>query len=322
MEHKLTLDDLFSFIKNNIKYYIISFIVVVFAVIGISVYSSLSQDVIDGEDADNSLFSFILENKQGNIMNNSGAVKEALLTSLSKDQKLYQEYSNLLEVNYDNVKNIIIVSLSEVEKEDAVDQEKITDFFMNEIKNDSIDFFNDKGLYFVSYEPLEEVGVPNSESNLATGFSKKKIILLVGITIILTAVTGTILSSYMVSKDKKITQKFYLGSGFPVIDINSLKFDTLSEKIDAIKAIVNRDNKAKLILVEDEDLQKQLEKSVSDQSNTILNSLLNENAIKTDNRLPEEILIICSKDRTTKKWLKIQKELSDSFEVNVKYLFI
>ena len=311
----LSIKDIFSFFKSHLKIYLATLLLSIILVGGLFFYSSISQNKIKQiEEINVPLFSFILENEQGNIMNTSGAVKEVFLTSLEDSNQFKQEVVEKLTVSYDDISNTINVRF--VDTVSKSDEDQVKRFLIQELDEKKLSFFKNKTFYYVNNDinQANQNKLPITET-----VSKKKIILLVLVIFILTAIISTVLISWLEHKNKKVSQKFFLGDDVQTIDINSLDLSSKADQKRIIYSILNGTNTNKLVVSEDKQFINQLTTDNLDRVSGYyqLQDIENPVGEKT-----EELIIICVKQKTTKKWYKEQLEIGKALTNNIKTIYI
>lgn len=311
----LSIKDIFSFFKSHLKIYLATLLLSIILVGGLFFYSSISQNKIKQiEEINVPLFSFILENEQGNIMNTSGAVKEVFLTSLEDSNQFKQEVVEKLTVSYDDISNTINVRF--VGTVSKSDEDQVKRFLRQELDEKKLSFFKNKTFYYVNNDinQANQNKLPITET-----VSKKKIILLVLVIFILTAIISTVLISWLEHKNKKVSQKFFLGDDVQTIDINSLDLSSKADQKRIIYSILNGTNTNKLVVSEDKQFINQLTTDNLDRVSGYyqLQDIENPVGEKT-----EELIIICVKQKTTKKWYKEQLEIGKALTNNIKTIYI
>lgn len=311
----LSIKDICSFFKSHLKIYLATFLLSIILVGGLFFYSSMSQNKIEQtEEINVPLFSFILENEQGNIMNTSGAVKEVFLTSLEDSNQFKQEVVEKLTVSYDDISNTINVRF--VDTVSKSDEDQVKQFLRQELDEKKLSFFKNKTFYYVNNDinQANQNKLPITET-----VGKKKIILLVLMIFILTAIISTVLISWLEHKNKKVSQKFFLGDDVQTIDINSLDLSSKADQKRIIYSILNGTNTNKLVVSEDKQFINQLTTDNLDRVSGYyqLQDIENPVGEKT-----EELIIICVKQKTTKKWYKEQLEIGKALTNNIKTIYI
>lgn len=311
----LSIKDIFSFFKSHLKIYLATLLLSIILVGGLFFYSSISQNKIKQiEEVNVPLFSFILENEQGNIMNTSGAVKEVFLTSLEDSNQFKQEVVEKLTVSYDDISNTINVRF--VDTVSKSDEDQVKRFLRQELDEKKLSFFKNKTFYYVNNDinQANQNKLPITET-----VSKKKIILLVLVIFILTVIISTVLISWLEHKNKKVSQKFFLGDDVQTIDINSLDLSSKADQKRIIYSILNGTNTNKLVVSEDKQFINQLTTDNLDRVSGYyqLQDIENPVGEKT-----EELIIICVKQKTTKKWYKEQLEIGKALTNNIKTIYI
>lgn len=311
----LSPKDIYSFFKDHLRIYILSFVVSLLFVGGLFFYSTYSQSKIEDSNQKNQpLFSFILENSQGNIMTASGAIKQVYLTSLQEKKQFSNETLEKLSVTYNDIQNTIDVQLTNEVSEQ--EQKQISDLLQKEMANGELPFFDNKTYYFINKELEYNRIVPLQSSR---GISTKKIVLLVLVIIILTVGLGTLLVSWKEYKTRVITQKFTLGNDVQAIDINSLNLSDKQEKSNVINSLLNGTSKNKFLILEENEIidKSQITKNENTNIYSNLNTITNPVAFR-----PDEILIVCFKNNTTKKWYQEQLEIAKALTNTIKIIYI
>lgn len=311
----LSIKDICSFFKSHLQIYLATFLLSVIFVGGLFFYSNISQNKIERtEEINDPLFSFILENEQGNIINTSGAVKEVFLTSLEDSNQFKQEVIENLAVSYDDIRNTINVKFVDtVSKSDAA---QVKQFLKQELDEGKLSFFKNKTFYYVNTDLnlVKQKNLPITKT-----VSKKKIILLVLIIFVMTAISSTVLISWLEHKNKKISQKFFLGDDVQTIDINSLDFSSKADPKRIIYAILNGTHTNKLVVSEDEQFINQL---TADKLERVSGYYQLQDIENPVSEKIEELIIICVKQKTTKKWYKEQLEIGKALTNTIKTIYI
>lgn len=316
MDNKYTFENIYQYFKDNAKIYFGSFILSLFVIFGFYMYSShTDKQQVQVEDQLESqlLFSFILENEQGNIMNNSGAISRVFTTTLSQQDFFTKKMEKNFKVTYDDKSNSF-----EVYFEGDFNKSKISstrDFLVSQIQQNKMSFFKNKNLYFINDISNEQ----DEKNENEAGINKKIVVLCLVVVIVLTLIFGTLFANYLESRKKVINQKFYLSNDKTILDINSLKIQTKEQRASIINSIIMGNSKNKIVIVEsNSNLLNQI--SVNEEKVLVvsdLGELSKEISIE-----PEEILIICSKNKTTKIWYKRQIELARNSSNIVKIIYI
>ncbi|MGM9903587.1 hypothetical protein A5844_002293 [Enterococcus sp. 10A9_DIV0425] len=313
--NSLSPKDIYSFFKDHIKIYILSFVLSVVLIGGLFFYSSRSQNKLETNNQTNEpLFSFILENSQGNIMTASGAVKQVFLTSLQENGQFSDDVLEKLNVTYNDIQNTIDVQF--VEEVPEQKQKQISELLQQEMNNGELPFFKNKTFYYINKE------IENNRAStlqITEGVSTKKIILLVLVVIVITVGLGTLIVSWKEYKTKVITQKFTLGNDVQAIDIESLDLSSKQEKQSIINALLNGTSQNKFLVLENENIIEK-ENLIISEKTKVYSSL--ENIVEPVSFEPEEILIVCFKKNTTKKWYKEQVEIAKALTNSIKTIYI
>ncbi|MDA9462402.1 hypothetical protein B835_2347 [Enterococcus mundtii 3F] len=313
--NSLSPKDIYSFFRDHLKVYIVSFIISLLLVGGLFFYSNYSQSKIENTNQINRpLFSFILENSQGNIVTASGAVKQVFLTSLQEKNQFSDETLEKLSVGYNDIQNTIDVQFTDDVPEQ--EQKQISELLQKEMTNNELPFFDNKTFYYINKDIQFNKSLPVQVSE---GISIKKIILLVLVMIVITVGLGTLLVSWKEYRTKVITQKFTLGNDVQAIDINSLDLSTVEEKLNIINSLLNGSSKNKFLVLEENNIIDR--NQISKQNNTNIFSNLNH-IIEPVSFKPDEILIVCFKKNTTKKWYREQLEIAKALTNIIKIIYI
>lgn len=312
MDNKYTFQNIYLYLKKNLKFYTLSFFLSLAILCGLFLYSSTTekrQTEIENNAANKTVFSFILENEQGNLMNNSGALAQVFTTELSKTSFFSKDTESNFNVLYDDKSNSFKVFFDNSVKNSVVSETR--NYLTSAIEQNKIDFFASKKIYFIN----ENI----SSEDQPTGFSKKMLILAIGVIFVLTLLLGTLLASYFEKKKKIISQKFYLANSEMIIDINSLKAKTKENKISIINSIIRGNKKNKLIILAGDSEFKGL-LSFNETKNFVISDL---GDLKAELPIqPEEIVIICEQNKTEKVWYNRQIELAKNSVNTVKVIFI
>lgn len=312
MDNKYALEHIYQYFKVNIKTYILSFFVSILIVGALFMYSSATskqQVESQSEEERSVVFSFILENEQGNLMNNAGALNQILLTTLSEQKFFSKAAEDGFKVTYEDATNSFQVFFANEVDKSLVSKTK--DYLVLQIEQNKINFFNNKDIYFID----EQV----SNENGTTSVSKKNLILYIGLIIMLTIIIGTVIANFVEAKKEKISHKFYLANNIMVLDVHSLKLQTKEERIETIKSIINGNLNNKII-VKENNISVLRDLLINDKKAVVLSDLG-----KLETRLPidpEEIVIICEKDESSKIWYNRQVELAKNSVNIVKVIYI
>lgn len=312
--NKISPRDLYTFIKDNLIMYIISFFLSLVLTFGLFFYSSYTQKNVEKNvQEEQPLFSFILENSQGNIMNASGAVKQVFLTSLQDTKQFSEETLEKLNVSYNDIQNTMDVKF--ISDEQIPGQKQISDYLQKEINEGKLSFFNNKQVYYINKNiGNDQLIIPSSET-----ISTKKIIFIILIDGILTVVLGTILASWKQHNTKTITQSFMLGNDVQLIDIEALNLTTDQNKLNSINSLLNGNSKTKLLVLEENTSIKREE--LAENEHVMIYSNL-QNISKPVLFIPDEILIICFKKNTSKYWYRQQVEIAKALTNEIKTIYI
>lgn len=316
MDNKYTFQNIYLYLKKNLKFYALSFFLSLAILFGLFLYSNTTekrQTEIENNSTNKTVFSFILENEQGNLMNNSGALTQVFTTELSKTSFFPKDTESNFNVLYDDKSNCFQVLFDNSVKNSVVSETR--NYLTSAIEQKKIGFFASKKIYFIN----ENISSENiSSEDQSTGFNKKMLVLAIGVIFVLTLLLGTLLASYFEKKKKTISHKFNLANSEMIIDINSLKAKMKENKISIINSIVRGNQKNKLIIVAGNSEFKDL-LSFNETKNFVISDL---GDLKAELPIqPEEIVIICEQNRTEKIWYNRQIELAKNSANTVKVIF-
>lgn len=314
MDNKYTFEHIYGYLKNNVKIYILSLFFSVAIVFGLFLYSNHTekQKIQDENNFENqTVFSFIIENEQGNIMNNSGALTRVFLTELTKTSFFGKDVENKFNVQYDDQSNSFHIFFNDNVKKSIVEETRT--YLNSQMEQNKIKFFVNKKIYFIN-ENVESDVTPTD-----TSMGKKVLILFAGLIIVLTLLFGTILANYFERKRKTISQKFYLSDSEMIIDVNSLVKQETIKKVTILNSLIKGNYNNKLIIIESHSDLK--EKLSFDKTKAFIVSDLG-NLESEFPIVPEEVFIICEQGETTKEWFNRQIELVQNSVNIVKVIYI
>lgn len=214
----------------------------------------------------------------------------------------------------------------------------IADVYFNMISNEDSPFFDNKTVYVVtepevikSYE-MESDSIPNSDLdiNVEERFSYKKIILYTAIALVISIFGGIFMALIRNLLKKEVTDiyGFAFKDNDTILNISNNKYQNENEKYDQmIHAILHPERDSKLILSEQE-LDNYIVEKLKDKSNMKTNKhqtsiLFNSSVSSVNPTLSfDEVIIICKKNYTTKKWYETQRELLKIYKSEIKVILI
>ncbi len=375
-----TIDELLSFLKDNLKIILLTTVsgLILFAVgIGYTVYTdSKIEGTIEEQETlipeiDDSIaleeqftpeetellveklqetgvaFSFYLEKESADPFKSPDLLKE-LLISPTVLQNLEQGTNTKIEpspelavdVTLDPENLLLTVTIG---TGNVANNKIIADAYFKVISEEQSPFFDNKSVY-IAAEPesiniiTDEKEITDAKLNTATNFgglSIKKIIFLTVIVIVAGAIVG-IMISLIVSLLKKEVNEIY---GFAYKDedkflnisnVQNNSDDEVSTQI--VHSIIHPAKKVKLVLSEedlDEAMIAKLKKEANTQSGKELR-LSNEPMILIANSIIDidpkividEIVFICKKNKTSKKWYEKQRKLLEIYDAVIKVILV
>ncbi|WP_373472220.1 hypothetical protein [Carnobacterium alterfunditum] len=380
MKNLPTIDELLSFLKDNLKIILLTTVsgLILFAVgIGYTVYTdSKIEGTIEEQETlipeiDDSIaleeqftpeetellveklqetgvaFSFYLEKESADPFKSPDLLKE-LLISPTVLQNLEQGTNTKIEpspelavdVTLDPENLLLTVTIG---TGNVANNKIIADAYFKVISEEQSPFFDNKSVY-IAAEPesiniiTDEKEITDAKLNTATNFgglSIKKIIFLTVIVIVAGAIVG-IMISLIVSLLKKEVNEIY---GFAYKDedkflnisnVQNNSDDEVSTQI--VHSIIHPAKKVKLVLSEedlDEAMIAKLKKEANTQSGKELR-LSNEPMILIANSIIDidpkividEIVFICKKNKTSKKWYEKQRKLLEIYDAVIKVILV
>lgn len=287
-------------------------------------------------------FSFYMENDSGDSFLANSLMNE-LLTSEDVLKKVEEEAGTSIEPSPELAVQVTLnpntqVMTLKVGTGDKQKNQLIADAYFNIISNEDSPFFDNKKVYVVtepevikSYE-MESDSIPNSDLdiNVEERFSYKKITLYTAIALVISIFGGIFIALIRNLLKKEVTDIY--GFAFKdtdtILNISNNKYQNKNEKYDQmIHAILHPARESKLILSEEE-LDNYIAKKLMDKSNmeTKKNQtsiLFNSSVSSVDPSLSfDEVIIICKKHYTTKKWYETQRELLKIYKSEIKVILI
>ncbi|SDQ14470.1 hypothetical protein LHA31_11425 [Carnobacterium viridans] len=287
-------------------------------------------------------FSFYMENDAGepflaNSLMNELLTSEDVLKKIEEETDTSIDPSPELAVQVTLNPNTQVMTLK-VGTGDKQKNQLIADAYFNMISNEDSSFFDNKAVYVVtepevikSYE-IESDSIPNSDLdiNVEERFSYKKIILYTAIALIISIFGGIFIALIRNLLKKEVTDiyGFAFKDNDTILNISNNKYQNKDEKYDQmIHAILHPERDSKLILSEEE-LDNYIVEKLMDISNIKTNK--NQNSILFSSSVSsvnptlsfDEVIIICKKHSTTKKWYETQRELLKIYKSEIKVILI
>ncbi|OBS62130.1 hypothetical protein [Enterococcus mundtii] len=293
MYTQISFKSIKEFMYNNKKIYLLSALIsilIFLILIGYNWKISNKEVVESAEEV-----SFLLENKEGNPVQNPEDIRRVLLLQLHSDNSVGNDIKEELNDNlkvFRDASNFFTVSVDNYDEKDNI---LVKDKILSYLNQNDIEYFNDKHIMNLSENP-KELFNPTLENN---EFSIKKIVAFILGAIILIFILGTILSAIFSKKNKLITDDFSFLSKDTVINISH--FPSI-DKQKCISSIINNVTAPTIVITKLLNLDfKEMDKVV------VTESL--ENTFD-DSINPTKVLIICEKGNTTKEWYQLQLELA------------
>lgn len=287
-------------------------------------------------------FSFYMENDAGepflaNSLMNELLTSEDVLKKIEEETDTSIDPSPELAVQVTLNPNTQVMTLK-VGTGDKQKNQLIADAYFNMISSEDSSFFDNKTVYVVtepevikSYE-IESDSIPNSDLdiNVEEIFSYKKIILYTAIALIISIFGGIFIALIRNLLKKEVTDiyGFAFKDNDTILNISNNKYQNKNEKYDQmIHAILHPERDSKLILSEEE-LDNYIVEKLMDISNIKTNK--NQNSILFSSSVSsvnptlsfDEVIIICKKHSTTKKWYETQRELLKIYKSEIKVILI
>ncbi|AGY81972.1 hypothetical protein [Carnobacterium inhibens] len=287
-------------------------------------------------------FSFYMENDLGEPFLANSLMNE-LLTSEDVLKKVEEEAGTSIDPSPELAVQVTLnpntqVMTLKVGTGDTKKNQLIADAYFNMISSEDSSFFDNKTVYVVtepevikSYE-IESDSIPNSDLdiNVEERFSYKKIILYTAIALIISIFGGIFIALIRNLLKKEVTDiyGFAFKDNDTILNISNNKYQNKNEKYDQmIHAILHPERDSKLILSEEE-LDSYIVEKLMDISNIKTNK--NQNSILFSSSVSsvnptlsfDEVIIICKKHSTTKKWYETQRELLKIYKSEIKVILI
>lgn len=275
-------------------------------------------------------FSFYTEIDTGESFLANALIKELLIShdvleKIEKESGTVIEPSPKLAVQVTLNPNTQVMTLK-VGTGDRQKNQVIADAYFNMISREDNPFFDNKTVYIVT-EPkviknYEIESEPMTEAELSTNvggqLSYKKIIVYAGIAIVIGIFGGFFISLIRNLFKKEVTDLygFALKDSDTVLNVSNNKYHDKSEQYNQIiHAILQPEKKSKVVLSE-ENLESYIVEKLSSMSNNMkigknqFSILFANSVLEIDPTVSvDEIIIICKKYQTTKKWYEKQREL-------------
>lgn len=292
-------------------------------------------------------FSFYLEKESADPFKSPDLLKELLISPTvlqnleqGTNTKIVPSPELAVDVTLDTENLLLTVTIG---TGNVANNKIIADAYFKVISEEQSPFFDNKSVY-IAAEPesinitTDEKEITDAKLNTATNFgglSIKKMIFLTVIVIVAGAIVG-IMISLIVSLLKKEVNEIY---GFAYKDedkflnisnVQNNSDDEVSTQI--VHSIIHPAKKVKLVLSEedlDEAMIAKLKKEANTQSGKELR-LSNEPMILIANSIIDinpkividEIVFICKKNKTSKKWYEKQRKLLEIYDAVIKVILV
>ncbi|MBO1308227.1 hypothetical protein JZO70_18770 [Enterococcus sp. 669A] len=318
MNDSISFEDLLSFLKEYKKQIVFGFIFSFAVIFFLLVYSGLSTRNYIREDKEVEGFSFILENKEGAIISNTGVVKSVLVDSVEEILKVssYKEVERIqdaTEVTFDATSSMMAVTIDNSYLDSSI--KNLADLYFKHLANGDLRYFENKNIYIMDQKPTKRT-ISAQEVGSINLIGKKKILVFIVVWVIL----GLSISSLLIFRknrgDKTIKSKFYLSNETINIDIEKFHHLSFADEAKEIKAIIDFPKQNKFVVCN----EKSLGNLFIDNEYIFVTTSLSE--VSDSPFKPCEILIICTKGKTPKKWYELQMELVKNYNANLKSIFI
>lgn len=274
-------------------------------------------------------FSFYTETDTGESFL-ANALMEELLLSRNVLERIEEEVGTTIEPSPDLALQVTLnpntqVMTLKVGTGDRQKNQVIADAYFNLISQEDNSFFDNKTVYIVtepevikSYEiESESVTETDSSAEATNDLSYKRITIYAVLAVMIGFFAGIFIALIRNLLKKEVTDLygFAIKDDDTVLNMSNNKYQNNTEKYDQIiHAVLHPEKKVKLILSEEnlenyivEKLNSTTNEQVEKNQSTILftNSVSEVNpAISVD-----EVVFICKKYKTTKKWYEKQREL-------------
>lgn len=293
MYTQISFKSIKEFMHNNKKIYLLSALIsilIFLILIGYNWKISNKEVVESAEEV-----AFLLENKEGNPVQNPEDIRRVLLLQLHGDNSVGNDIKEELNDNlkvFRDASNFFTVSVDNYDEKDNI---LVKDKILSYLNHNDIEYFNDKHIINLSEDP-KELFNPTVENN---EFSIKKIVAFVLGSIILIFILGTILSAIFSKKNKLLTDDFSFLSKDTVINISH--FPSI-DKQKCINSIINNVTVPTIVVTKlvNLDFKEMGKVGVTESLENTFDDSIN----------PTKVLIICEKGNTTKEWYQLQLELA------------
>ncbi|WP_188204892.1 YveK family protein [Desemzia incerta] len=384
MKNLPTIEELISFLKDNLRIIILSIVTCLMLFIAGVGYTTFTNDKVENElqntneednllsDIDNTIpieeqlkpeeievivdklqedgveFSFYLEKESADPFQSTTLLKE-ILTSPSVIQIVEEETNVKIEPNPEVAVNVDLNSSNllmtiTIGTGDAEKNKALADAYFNIVSEEQHEFFDNKVVYTVSQpEPVDSnvtEGENSDNSSVVQGVNgvsyTQLIILAIGVGVF-GAMLGILISIAKSLFRKEVTEiyGFAIKDDDQVINISNLKYSAKSESSkQLVHTIVHPSEKVKLILSEEklgEEIISYLQKETRVETRTKNIQLdkydeiifISQSIIEVDPKVAiNEIVFICKKNHTSKKWYETQRKLIETYNAAIKVILL
>lgn len=384
MKNLPTIDELMSFLRDNLKIIIISIVaclMLFLAGVGYTVFTNdkIEDEVQDTSEEDNLLsnvdstipieeqlepeeievivdklqedgveFSFYLEKESADPFQSTTLLKE-ILTSPPVIQNIEEETNVKIEPNPELAVNVDLNSSNllmtiTIGTGDAEKNKALAEAYFTMVSEEQHEFFDNKVVYTVSQpEPVGNniIEGENSENGSVVqdvnGVSYTQLIILTVVVVVFGAILGVLISIAKSLFRKEVTEVygFAMKDDDQVINISNLKDSAKNERAKQIvHTIIHPNEKVKLILSEeklDEEIISYLQKETRVETvnrNVQLDKyddviFISPSIIEVDPKVSiNEIVFICKKNHTSKKWYETQRKLIETYNASIKVVLL
>lgn len=384
MKNLPTIEELISFLKDNLRIIILSIVTCLMLFIAGVGYTAFTNDKVENElqntneednllsDIDNTIpieeqlkpeeievivdklqedgveFSFYLEKESADPFQSTTLLKE-ILTSPSVIQIVEEETNVKIEPNPEVAVNVDLNSSNllmtiTIGTGDAEKNKALADAYFNIVSEEQHEFFDNKVVYTVSQpEPVDSNVTEGENSDNSSvvqnvnGVSYTQLIILAIGVGVFGAMLGILISIAKSLFRKEVTEiyGFAIKDDDQVINISNLKYSAKSESSkQLVHTIVHPSEKVKLILSEEklgEEIISYLQKETRVETRTKNIQLdkydeiifISQSIIEVDPKVAiNEIVFICKKNHTSKKWYETQRKLIETYNAAIKVILL
>lgn len=379
MKNLPTINELISFLKDNLKIILLTIISFLFIFTLGTGYTIYTNNKLEGTGEDTELikdidetvpleeqlepaeielileqlqenavsFSFYLEKNPAEPFQSANLLKEILISpdvlqNIEEKTGITIEPSTELAVNVNVDPKKLLLSVT-IGTGDLETNKILAEAYYTMISEENNSFFDNKSVYIVSEPEVitdkinkETISTETTDSNL-NDFSYKRLIVLTIIVIIGGSIFGVILALILSLLKSTVSEiyGFAIKDDDTILNISNLKKNSKEELTKQIvHSIVHPAKKIKLILTEeklDEDIVALLknESDVYVEKNTPL-VYENDSAVFIAKNITDispktvidEIVFICKKDKTSKKWYEKQRKLLEVYKTKIKVILV